>query len=89
MKLPTIHLNGTPLARLIEANTAALDAVRNAVTALQEVAPHGRDYYPQEEGALGVAIDEWRERMVKLKSVLADLVQMNLYLHEEHKRVSR
>ena len=52
MKYPTIHMNGTPLHALQEANQKACDAIREAVEALAQAAPNGRDYYPQSADAI-------------------------------------
>jgi len=45
LEIPTIHLNGTSKARLLEAIETAYSAVHNAIYCLSETAPNGRDYY--------------------------------------------
>jgi len=47
MMMPTIHINGTSAKELLEQLRNASVAVREARGALQQAAPHGRDYYPQ------------------------------------------
>jgi hypothetical protein len=47
MQKPTIHLNGTSADSLLRDDEAAHDAVTQAISALAQVAPHGRDYYVQ------------------------------------------
>jgi hypothetical protein len=41
---PSVNLNGTSRAALIEQNFAALQALRATVEAIRRGAPHGRDY---------------------------------------------
>lgn len=63
---PTVHLNGTPRERLLEQATAAMQALREAVTALQGMSPNGRDYYPQGSAVFEEAMREQREREMVL-----------------------
>jgi hypothetical protein len=55
LPVPTIHLNGTSLASLLEAQRAVLHALRNAMAALRDAAPNARDYYPQGPAAFSAA----------------------------------
>lgn len=71
--IPTVHLNGTSYDGLFEPLCEAGGAIRKAITALQECAPHGRDYYLQGEGALAVATSEHLARVSRLQSVLEEL----------------
>lgn len=71
---PTIHLNGTSREALHEGYIAAGQAVRQAILALAEAAPHERDYYPQGDDAYKRAMAEHNARAVKLGSVLEDLI---------------
>lgn len=41
-----IHLNGTSRADLLDLQRKAVDALRTAIGAVADAAPHGRDYYP-------------------------------------------
>ena len=82
MIIPTIHLNGTPKKMLLEQWEEAYNALLNAQRRLAEAAPHGRDYYPQDfhgalvGEALYIAQDEHRARMLKIESVMDDLVAL-------------
>lgn len=76
MRLPTIHLNGTSKAALLDAYEAAGSAVLAASEALAEAAPNARDYYPQGDGAFKQAQEEHNVRMMKLNSVLFELQQL-------------
>jgi hypothetical protein len=41
---PTVNLNGTSKAALIQYRLDAITALEAALDALREIAPHGRDY---------------------------------------------
>lgn len=87
--LPTIHLNGTSLATLAEANDKAHTAILEAIAKLAEAAPNGRDYYPQSPDAIYKARDEHYSRIDRLKSVLKELEQIGEYLAMEEARRKR
>jgi len=44
MILPTLNINGSSADDLIQPRIAAYDALRDAIKALQQVTPNGRDY---------------------------------------------
>lgn len=72
-KTPTIHLNGTSRAELMEQFQNAHNALYQAMRALEDCAPNGRDYYPQGDSALSVAVAEHVARILAVKSVDADI----------------
>jgi hypothetical protein len=76
LKLPTVHLNGSSKDLLLEANQAARSAIGEAIRALSDAAPHGRDYYPQGDDAYYAARDEHVARLRKLADVNAELEQI-------------
>ena len=41
---PTLNINGTSAADLIDPRRAAFDALTNVIVILKQVTPHGRDY---------------------------------------------
>ena len=63
---PTVHYNGTPRQHLLDQATSAMQALREAVTALQGMSPNGRDYYPQGTPVFEDAMREQREREMAL-----------------------
>jgi hypothetical protein len=69
MMTPTIHLNGTSRDALLEQATDAGNAIRQAMKAVEDAEPNGRDYYPQGSDALSKAQKEHVARLVKLRSV--------------------
>jgi len=73
MMTPTIHLNGTPKERLLEQIENAYGKLGEAIKALANAAPNGRDYYPQGSDAIYRAQDEHSARMKKLLEVRKEL----------------
>jgi hypothetical protein len=69
LAVPTLHLNGTSPERLVEQNQKLVAALRSALDALQEAAPHGRDYYVQGPDAYAKAAAEHRARQEALSKV--------------------
>jgi len=68
---PTVHLNGTALSALVAQHRAAAEAIRFALAALSEAAPHGRDYYLPDMFA--AAVREHTDRLRRLESVLREI----------------
>jgi hypothetical protein len=84
MTTPTIHLNGTSRESLLDGYRNAADALRGAIAALQQTAPHGRDYYPQGDNVLYVATDEHYARLEKLQQVLNEINELALAVCKTH-----
>jgi hypothetical protein len=70
---PTIHLNGTGGQYLLHRLLDAMTAIHAAIAAVQKTAPHGRDYYVQNDHAINKAMDEHRDRLVRLEAVRTEL----------------
>lgn len=73
MTPPTIHLNGTSAESLIEAYTAAYDALEVAYEAMKSTYPNNRDFYVQGGHAIEAAIREHRSRLQKIDDLKAEL----------------
>lgn len=73
MTIPTVHLNGTKGDDLVEQLCDARSALRDAIKALQNAAPNGRDYYPQGPGAINEAIEQHSRWRQSLEDVYRDL----------------
>jgi hypothetical protein len=69
-------LNGTHPEALQEAIREASSALREALEKLAETCPNGRDYYPQGDGALRVALAEHAARMEHLRTVDRELLTL-------------
>lgn len=81
--LPTVHLNGTALEDLLSRAARGQRAVRAAVEAVAETAPHMRDFYVQAEAAGGRAAAEHAKRMEALRSVERDLDELVRHLRRQ------
>ena len=73
LALPTIHSNGTSKDALVTQLCDAGAAVNDAIRALAEATPSGRDYYPQGPDALKRAMVQHEARMEALRGVLNEL----------------
>lgn len=76
LAVPTIHMNGTPKAMLIEPICDAIDALHNAGSMLAKASPNARDYYLQGPEAFTLAANQHTERMNKLRQVIGELEQI-------------
>lgn len=79
---PTVHLNGTGRESLQAQLSGAAEAIQAALVALNQAAPHARDYYPQ--GKMGeifthafrTAVAQHEDRYARLQSVLDELTEL-------------
>lgn len=74
LTFPIVHLNGSGRDNLLKQYRDAYDALHNAIGALIEMSPHGRDYYvhPDPE-AFSNARQDNRKRIAKLNEVLDEI----------------
>lgn len=81
MIFPTVHLNGTSKAGLMEQYQRALEALRQAELALSDASPHARDYYIKGANAENQAITEHQARMRKIEEISAEIeaIVMNIF----------
>jgi hypothetical protein len=70
MITPTIHLNGTSGAVLLEQQLKALAALRAALDAMIEAYPNGRDYYVAGQTAISTAMAEHEARIAAVVAVV-------------------
>lgn len=90
MTLPTIHLNGTSVEALMEANDAVYDALQSAMNKFAATSPNGRDYYPQGPEAYGKAVAEHEARTRAIYGIIRELGTIGEYLAgEQEKRRKR
>jgi hypothetical protein len=76
LTFPTIHLNGTSRKELVDGYVKAHSAVNAALAAVAATYPNGRDYYPQGDRAIQLAMDQHSARLEHLKQVLAELDEL-------------
>ena len=86
MMVPTIHLNGTSREALLEQVCNAGHAARILADALSEMAPNGRDYYPQGDHAYPQARAEHDARLNALTAVQQDLEAMYLEIETRNSK---
>lgn len=76
--VPTVHLNGTGRKELVNQLSASVLALDKALEVMAKAAPHGRDYYPQDNGAIMgptylKAAEAHRQRVAKVYEVREEL----------------
>jgi hypothetical protein len=69
---PTVHLNGTSGADLLDQSCAVMAAIHAALEALQNATPNARDYYTQDGDAFAAARAEHAARVAAIAAVLHD-----------------
>lgn len=83
LMVPTVHMNGTSARELFNQAYKAWTALQMAINTHQEMAPHGRDYYPQGEAAIADATRQYRERAIKMQEVLREIEQIILSVSDK------
>jgi hypothetical protein len=83
VKVPSVHLNGSGREELMRQLSNAHTALEKGLNVLCKAAPHGRDYYVQDDpyvGPYGPAYKEAREefdsRVQRVASVVTELYDM-------------
>lgn len=71
--LPSLHINGTGRAILLDAYMDAITAINYAMVAIAYTAPHNRDYYMKGREAWDQAMTEHRARFDALEKIAAEL----------------
>jgi hypothetical protein len=64
--LPIVNMNGTTKESLIEARSNAMIAIQDAMRALSECSPNGRDYQTAPKGEFEKARDIYTARFAAL-----------------------
>lgn len=78
--IPTLHLNGTSFETLLNEATKAHAALTHAISALQDMTVHARDYYVQSDSAYSTARAEHEKRVETLRRVQHELLDYTLAL---------
>jgi len=76
MIFPTIHLNGTSKGELLDQLCSASSAIADAIKALENAGPNGRDYYPQGSYAMRDAQDQHARHVNALVLVKSEIDQI-------------
>ena len=86
MKTPTIHLNGTSGEELLKNANNAIKAAREFTTALVEIMPNARDFYPQGEQAAKDAQAAYLEMMQKVHDIRQELEEYRAGISTEMRK---
>lgn len=85
LAIPTVHLNGTPKAELIEQLCNAYNALQEALKVMRQATPNGRDYYVQaDKEALTDALRQHNYRQAKVCEVMDDLEQITIAIDTQN-----
>ena len=79
---PIVNLNGTSRESLVAGYVSAMEAIRKAQDALHAIHPHGRDYPGHDLTRFYAAMQQSRERMRALDTMLADIEAMAVEVNE-------
>jgi hypothetical protein len=71
--IPTVHLNGSHAEGLREEAHRAMCAIGDAISAVGDMGPDARDYYPQGPNVASVARRDHDGRIARLRSVLEEI----------------
>lgn len=74
IRVPTVHMNGTPSSRLRDDAIAVTDRLHEVLIAMDTASPNARDYYPQGDNAFRQAVEQHNDRVLRVQSVIAELV---------------
>ena len=86
MIIPSVHLNGTSKDELLRQIENVVRVLGEAISALRQMAPNGRDYYPQGHRAVYQATDEHSDRIKRLRSVLDELESLYNAIDEQGRK---
>jgi hypothetical protein len=74
LAVPTVHLNGSGRKNLETGYETVSRVLRKVLDALQDAAPHGRDYYVQGGfDPFAVAQEQHRARLQRIQDVLQEI----------------
>jgi hypothetical protein len=82
MAVPQIHLNGSSRTDLLDQFKTAYIALAAARYALQQAAPHARDYYVISPGAFEVAREQHESRLQRINDVLEELQSIAIVIDD-------
>lgn len=83
LAIPTIHLNGTSKAALIEQLCEASNKLKAGLQALSDAAPNGRDYYVQPAGSFELARAQAQIRYSMVLEVIRQIEAITLAVDEQ------
>jgi hypothetical protein len=75
--IPTVHLNGSHAEGLRDEAHRAMRAIGDAISALGDMGPNARDYYPQGPDVASMAQRDHEDRIRRLRSVLTEIAAIH------------
>ena len=72
MITPKLNINGSSADDLIEPRREAMDHLMDAITALKQMAPNGRDY-PGDKDACAADRQEYYDRLAMVRNLREDI----------------
>lgn len=81
---PIININGTDAFDLIDKRRDAMDALNDAIEALKQVTPNGRDY-PDNNGRLVADRNTHFNRLAALRVLREELLEEALHIQQQEK----
>jgi len=82
MITPQININGSSKDDLINPRLMAMDHLMDAIEALKQVAPNGRDY-PDDNTACVADREEHYDRLAKLRALCEEIMSEAIYIKEQ------
>jgi hypothetical protein len=80
---PYVNNNGATRESLIDARKQARSALRDALIAIGDCAPHGRDYQTAPQGAYDTARQRYSEQVAALGKLCNELQDEAAFLYNE------
>lgn len=81
---PTLNINGSSAFDLIDQRRNAMDALLDAIVALKQVAPNGRDY-PGDAARCADDRDTHFDRLAALHKMSEELLDEALHIQKQEK----
>jgi hypothetical protein len=88
-RIPTIHLNGSAPANLLEPLQEAIKACRELASKLEECSPNDRDYYLQADNAGHHARNEHQGRLAAIAKVRIELITIRDGIQDQMDQVAK
>jgi hypothetical protein len=86
LAMPSVHLNGTSKESLLLGYRAAITYLNLAIEAVQNTAPHDRDYYVQKDNPIAAAIIEHAARLDKLHRVMQEIEALAIHVSDQESK---
>jgi hypothetical protein len=86
ISIPTVHMNGTSYADLLEHVLKAYRSLRDTEQALRDMTPNGKDYYIQGDGAGEEARRQHQRRLNAIRDIQEELEEIACGIQDQKRR---